>query len=543
MDHNFTDRDLFTDNHSLTPDLGWMMQSHQVDNDTLLQALVHEEYVDIYRFTAYLMDDATLGVDATQQALASGILDRYRYWGEIPLKAWLLKGAHRACQKMLGKDQLVRGGLHSGVDLDLAEELRFLDQNQSLILFLRFGLGLDLAQVAYVLERKPQAISTLLRRLRREIEDRLEYPDEISSRDFSLGCQPAYYQQIQSFFDGQLDTQEQYDLKNHLAECHDCRAAVDRLLRVETRLKRFFGAQWPAPDLSEGSLQTLAAEISGKLEQKGKRSNLSLPSKEVGIVLFVVAVMVILGWATRAITGDTPGDSANLDPQVTQLMNGSGSLTPLPNTGRQFGYQAGKKSNNPLAWYRPPAGVPNDYSLDFSNVIEKTKISSSADMLSNSAIASLSTVLHFWGWEGDPATLLQLNPQDPAGLFSTLQTFVDQQPGMTAVLRSGGTVDALASFISAGFPVIIEVGIYNNQTYTWSSHFEIVSSYNYAARTVSVLSSYQELGEYASNSFWKLHQDWMPFRNQYLVIYPKNGESIIRHILETQQDIGSSPTS
>lgn len=366
MDPKITDYDLFSEDNSLSSDLGWMLQSTQVDDTALLQALVHEEYRDIYQLSAFLMGDATLGIEAAQQALVSAILNRHRYWGEASLKAWLYKLVYKDCQKMLGKNNLSRGGLHAGVDREMAEELRFLDQRQLLVMFLRYGLWLDMAQIGYIIDLKPEVVGSSLSALRLELEDRLGVDKENSSKQAPAVQHLQIRVKIHSAADGQLEAQEVDALKDHLKECVECRSVAERLSALEIRLKRFFGAIWPAPSLSESAQQALVAEIGEKLQLKGKIWNRSLSTKEVGLVVIIVALVVILGWAARLMASDSQPGAMSGDPQVTRMVYLPGSMAPIPDTGKIPWKLRKSYGGDFQSWNQRSPGIPKTDALDFN---------------------------------------------------------------------------------------------------------------------------------------------------------------------------------
>jgi hypothetical protein len=100
---------MFDETPELSPDLEWMLQSGQVDDASLVAALIDEHYANLYRLGLVLLGSAELATVFAQQTLALAIVDAHRYRAETPLLVWLLSLALPVWRRLRQRQLAVRG--------------------------------------------------------------------------------------------------------------------------------------------------------------------------------------------------------------------------------------------------------------------------------------------------------------------------------------------------------------------------------------------------------------------------------------------------
>jgi Peptidase_C39 like family len=157
----------------------------------------------------------------------------------------------------------------------------------------------------------------------------------------------------------------------------------------------------------------------------------------------------------------------------------------------------------------------------------------------NCGPATLSMGLSFWGWEGDQlpiAAFTKPNPRDKNVMPYELEAFVESETEWLAVVRVGGTLDRLRSFLAAGFPVMVEKGfeLEGAAFDGWMGHYELITGYDDARSRVTAQDSY--ISSDLPVSYDELESNWRAFNYTYLVIYPPDREDEVLALLGPDAD-------
>ena len=157
----------------------------------------------------------------------------------------------------------------------------------------------------------------------------------------------------------------------------------------------------------------------------------------------------------------------------------------------------------------------------------------------NCGPATLSMGLSFWGWEGDQlpiAAFTKPNPRDKNVMPYELEAFVESETEWLAVVRVGGTLDRLKSFLAAGFPVMVEKGfeLEGAAFDGWMGHYELITGYDDARSRVIAQDSY--ISSDLPVSYDELESNWRAFNYTYLVIYPPDREDEVLALLGPDAD-------
>ena len=139
--------------------------------------------------------------------------------------------------------------------------------------------------------------------------------------------------------------------------------------------------------------------------------------------------------------------------------------------------------------------------------------------------ANVAMALSYWGWEGDrlvAGEYLKPNDKDKNVMPYEMESFVDEKTNLSAVLRNGGTPDLLKSLIAAGYPVLIEKGVFIRETTTgkesWMGHYNILTGYDDASQQFIIQDSFYTPDYRISYS--QLYEEWRSFNYLFLVVYP-----------------------
>ncbi len=85
----------------LSPDLDWMLQSHQVSTGLLIETIVGDYYVLIKQFALAVLGDPVLAEHVAVETIVSVVMRRDKYWGEISTRGWIYRNAWRICRRIM----------------------------------------------------------------------------------------------------------------------------------------------------------------------------------------------------------------------------------------------------------------------------------------------------------------------------------------------------------------------------------------------------------------------------------------------------------
>lgn len=162
--------------------------------------------------------------------------------------------------------------------------------------------------------------------------------------------------------------------------------------------------------------------------------------------------------------------------------------------------------------------------------------------------ANFSMALTYWGWSGNRDVIgkaVKPSDKDKNVMPYELQDYIiDNVPGMTSVVRYGGDIDMLKRLVSAGFPVVVEKGIYErdvNGKYGWMGHYAFVTGYDETTREIIYQDTYQP--DAAKNPGPNRHikyemflEGWRAFNYVFVVVYPVDKEKQVLTLLGPYAD-------
>ncbi|MCP4428347.1 MAG: hypothetical protein GY803_27990 [Chloroflexi bacterium] len=190
-----------------------------------------------------------------------------------------------------------------------------------------------------------------------------------------------------------------------------------------------------------------------------------------------------------------------------------------------------------------PTATPSPTSLPAATQIEGLTVI--PQKFNNCGSANLSLTLAFYGHEADQldiAAVLKPNYDDRNVSPHELAAFVNEQTPLRADVYSGGDPDLLKRLIAAGFPVIVEKGLFPNEHEGWMGHYLTVYGYDDAAQEFISMDTF--LGPWdgsgRADSYETMTEFWSHFNYLFLLVYPPERETAVQTILNP--DIGDPTT-
>ncbi len=218
---------------------------------------------------------------------------------------------------------------------------------------------------------------------------------------------------------------------------------------------------------------------------------------------------------------------------------GEAAFTPNPTVAAMV--QRTMEAHTPTAPPRPTSGptatpapspTPTTEPTPLPEVVYLSGIRHEYQKWNNCGPANLSMALSYWGWEGNQrpiAEWVKPNPRDKNVMPYELESFVDDGTSLNAIVRSGGDLERLKSFIAAGFPVIVEKGFEGPGFEGWMGHYEVVTGFDDTLQRVTVQDSY--IMPDLLLSYSDLVSYWRHFNYTFIVIYPPEREAEVLELL------------
>ena len=175
-----------------------------------------------------------------------------------------------------------------------------------------------------------------------------------------------------------------------------------------------------------------------------------------------------------------------------------------------------------------PTPLPTAVRLDGIEVIPQK--------FNNCGPANLTITLGYHGYEADQldvGSTLKPNYDDRNVSPGELVGYVNANTPMQARYFVGGDVTLLKQLLAAGYPVIIEKGLYPNAWEGWMGHYLTVVGYDDASQEFISLDTF--LGPWDSSgrrdSYQTIDEFWQQFNHTFLVLYPPEDEAKILALL------------
>lgn len=148
----------------------------------------------------------------------------------------------------------------------------------------------------------------------------------------------------------------------------------------------------------------------------------------------------------------------------------------------------------------------------------------------------------------ETASSLKPNPEDRNVNPSEMAAFVNQETDLLAFDRTNGNLHTLKRLISAGIPVIVELGLDPPGEYRWMGwygHYLLVVAYDEDSQTFWVYDSWfgtsEVPGENADRegreiAYTEIDPYWRQFNRDYIVLYEPDQKSTVDEIIGADMD-------
>ena len=165
----------------------------------------------------------------------------------------------------------------------------------------------------------------------------------------------------------------------------------------------------------------------------------------------------------------------------------------------------------------------------------------------NCGPATLAMYMRFYGWKGDQyeiADVVKPVPADRNVNVEELASYVSTQVSWLGFqYRVGGDLSLLKKFLAAGFPVMVEEGMYLEETYWpgddhWAAHYNLLTGYDDIAQVFTAQDSFR--GPDRKVPYKDMDEFWQSFNRVYILIYPAEKEAAIQSILGTDWDVDAN---
>jgi len=182
------------------------------------------------------------------------------------------------------------------------------------------------------------------------------------------------------------------------------------------------------------------------------------------------------------------------------------------------------------------AAVPEEAAKEFPPFARNYGFRHVQQGWNNCGPASITIALSYYGWEENQefsASFLKPDREDKNVTPREMVSFVNEQTGVRALTRMGGSLDLLKSLTAGGFPVLVSLG-YMPEGYDWLGHYLTVVGYDDRQQAVYVYDSFLgtgDNGEGMAVAYSELDRDWQQFNRTFIVLYRPDEENRIREIL------------
>lgn len=216
----------------------------------------------------------------------------------------------------------------------------------------------------------------------------------------------------------------------------------------------------------------------------------------------------------------TPSLTATLQPTFTPQSPISNLQSPTPEP---------TITSTPL----PPTATPLPTAVRLQN------IQIIPQKFNNCGPANLTITLGYHGIDVDQLDVgaaIKPNYDDRNVSPGELVDYVNEETPMQARYFVGGSVELLKQLIAAGFPVIVEKGLYPNAWEGWMGHYLTVIGYDEAAQEFISLDTF--LGPWDNSgrrdSYESVDEFWQMFNHTFILVYPPEEEAEVLALLPSE---------
>lgn len=159
------------------------------------------------------------------------------------------------------------------------------------------------------------------------------------------------------------------------------------------------------------------------------------------------------------------------------------------------------------------------------------------------APANLAMELSYWGWKGsieEVGTAIKPFAKDKNVMPYEMVDYA-RSLGLGAVERVGGDLDTIKCFISAGYPVLIERGVFFRDLTgitSWMGHYGVITGYDDFEQQFVVQDSFIEPDHVMT--YDEVLSEWRSFNYSYIIVYSSDREAQVMQLLGNDADVNTN---
>lgn len=259
----------------------------------------------------------------------------------------------------------------------------------------------------------------------------------------------------------------------------------------------------------------------------------------IGILFIIPSTRASIVWhvtdiASRISMWINPPAKVGFNPESTQSTDLQATLTAMAPTSAPTAAPTSVETQAIQV-----TATPQPTPLPASANIPGGKYFSQHGYFNYCAPANLAMELSYWGWTGtmeEVGAAIKPYAKDKNVMPYEMVDYV-KSVGLSAVERVGGDENTLKAFVSAGYPVLIERGVFFRDLTgitSWMGHYGVVTGYDDSTRQFTVQDSYIEANH--KMPYDELLSEWRSFNYNYIVVYSADHESQVMQLLGADAD-------
>jgi RNA polymerase sigma-70 factor (ECF subfamily) len=304
---------MFEDSANLSSDLEWMLESTQVSEALVIEALVKEYYAPVYHLAYSLLGSPEAAHQAVQRSLLAVMANRHRFTAGLSLKTWIYRHAIRECRKI--KRQFWRRRLKAQVPLSQilfghrpehetqADRLVWacvdhLAPRKQIVALLSYVYRFTPQEIAQALGTSNPLVDLRLAETRNQLNRRLsKHLCALGACALDKKPAPAGLAHMRAHvlasrsIGGSLGRRDQARLEQHLQKCPPCQEYLDQLNTLENILGQSLSLRYRAAIETEFNYGALSM---GLLASFNRRQNRRRTTSAVQQTLIGAAILVLV---------------------------------------------------------------------------------------------------------------------------------------------------------------------------------------------------------------------------------------------------------
>lgn len=276
------------------------------------------------------------------------------------------------------------------------------------------------------------------------------------------------------------------------------------------------------------------------------------------LVVFTAALLLIVPasreriflkvdeWRTRVFYQFNPPEEAVFIPKEVSAEEAASTETPVPTVTPTMTLTIDPEiaTATPEAQVEPtatPTPLPDSVYLDGVKYMDQH------GLWNYCAPTNLAMALSYWGVNAtrlEVGTYLKPFDEDRNVKPYEMIDYVANETDLSIAVRTGGTPEVLKRLLAAGYPVVIEKGLYMPENLrggkvVWMGHYNIVVGYDEAEQVFITHDSYLSPPDYPLDykiPYAEFQEQWRGFNYIFLVVYPPEDAAIVYELLGAYGD-------